>query len=76
MEEKRKDLVAERQKLLLQNIVQDLSRSEMDFYYRSTSDVAMLIVAYIKKGARLSQEDRILMNRLDRRDIEVMLSHH
>lgn len=74
LQDKRKDLDSERQKRLLDRLVAELSRTELDFYYRSTSDVAVMLMAHIKKGAQLSPEDRGLLQRLNRRDIEVILS--
>lgn len=74
LEEKRKDLEGERLKRLLMSMVEDLSKTELDFYYRSTSEVAMLLQSHIQKGARLAIEDRQLLSKLSRRDIEVILS--
>ena len=51
LEEKRRDLESERTKRLLMVIVEELSKSELDFYYRSTSDVALLLQSHIQKGA-------------------------
>ena len=74
LEEKRKDLESERTKRLLMVIVEELSRTELDFYYRSTSDVALLLQSHIQKGARLAIEDRQLLSKLSRRDIAMILS--
>ena len=74
LEEKRKDLESERTKRLLMVMVEELSETELDFYYRSTSEVAMLLQSHIQKGARLALEDRQLLSKLSRRDIEVLLS--
>ena len=76
LEEKRKDLDSERQKKLLQKLVEELSHSDPDLYYRPTSEIAAAIEAHIKKGARLSKEDRTLLQRLSLRDIQVLLSLH
>ena len=74
LEEKRKDLEGERLKRLLIGMVEGLSKTEHDFYYRATSEVATLLQSHIQKGARLAIEDRQLLSKLSRRDIEVLLS--
>ncbi|WP_170334464.1 hypothetical protein [Ruegeria arenilitoris] len=76
LEEKRKDLDSEKQKKLLFRLVDELSRSSPDLYYRSTSEIAAYLEAYIRKGAKLSAYDRALLTRLSRRDLEVLLSLH
>ncbi|CUH67257.1 hypothetical protein TL5118_02110 [Thalassovita autumnalis] len=76
LQEKRKDLDVERQKRLLTRLVEELSRSDPELYYRSTSEVAAQIEGLIGKAGRLSLEDRQLLMRLSRRDIEVLLSLH
>ena len=76
LEEKRKDLDAEKQKRLLFRMVDELSQSSPDLYYRPTSEIATYLEGYIRKGARLSADDRALMTRLSRRDLEVLLSLH
>jgi len=76
LQEKRKDLDVERQKRLLTRLVEELSRSDPELYYRSTSEVAAQIEGLIGKAGRLSLEDRQSLMRLSRRDIEVLLSLH
>lgn len=76
LQEKRKDLDVERQKRLLTRLVEELSQSDPELYYRSTSEVAAQIEGLIGKVGRLSLEDRQLLLRLSRRDIEVLLSLH
>ncbi|MEM1401619.1 MAG: hypothetical protein AAGF58_17145 [Pseudomonadota bacterium] len=76
LKEKRKDLESERQKKLLQGLVEQLSRSEADLYYRSTSDIASRLKTYIDGEAELSTDDRDLLKQLSKRDIEVLLSLH
>ena len=76
LEEKRKDLDSEKQKKLLFRLVDELSRSSPDLYYRSTGEIAAYLEAYIRKGAKLSADDRALLTRLSRRDLEVLLSLH
>ncbi|MEM6415997.1 MAG: hypothetical protein AAF720_15225 [Pseudomonadota bacterium] len=74
MEEKREDLEAEKQKELLQKLVAELSRSHLDFYYKSTIEVAYLLKDYIKKGAKLTQDERALLAPLSQHDIQLRLS--
>ncbi|MEO1043494.1 MAG: hypothetical protein AAFX52_14530 [Pseudomonadota bacterium] len=76
MEEKREDLQAEKQTKLLQEVVKELSRLNVDLYYRSTSEIAFLIKDYIKKDARLTQDDRALLEPLSAHDIQLRLSLH
>ena len=76
LEEKRKDLDSEKQKRLLLKFVNELSQTSPDLYYRPTSEIAAFLEAYIRDKANLTADDRSLMTRLSRRDIEVLLSLH
>lgn len=76
LQEKRKDLDAEKRKKLVQRLVNELSETQPDFYYKSTSEVAALLHDHIAGGSTLNGDDRALLQPLDRRDIEVLLSHH
>ena len=76
LQDKRKDLDGERQKKLLQKLVEEMSRERPDLYYQATSAIAVQIKAHIDNGGGLSTEDRVLMQRLNARDIEVLLSLH
>ncbi len=76
LEENRKDLDAEKQKKTLLRLIEVLSASDPDLYYRPTSDIAAYLEKYIRKNARLTAEERALMERLSRRDLEVLLSLH
>lgn len=76
LQDKRKDLDSERQKRILFRLVNELSQLSPDLYYRSTSEIAACLEKYIRRGAKLSTDDRALMARLGRRDIEVLLSLH
>lgn len=76
MKDKRKDLDGERQKVLLQKLVSDLSHENPNVYYMPTAGIAVLLHDTIQTGGRLSAEDRELLKRLTLRDIEVVLSLH
>ncbi|MEM1387028.1 MAG: hypothetical protein AAF626_08785 [Pseudomonadota bacterium] len=76
LEEKRKDLDSEKQKRLLRRLLEELSASDPNLYYGSTSDIALMIQDYIESDAKLAQEERALLARLSKRDIEVLLSLH
>ncbi|MEM9499822.1 MAG: hypothetical protein AAGA28_18015 [Pseudomonadota bacterium] len=74
LEDRRKDLDSERQKALLRRLVDEMSRRDVDFYYRSTSDVAAFLKQHIEDGTGMSAEERALLAGLSQRDIEVLLS--
>ncbi len=76
LQDKRKDLDGERQKRLLQRLVSDLSHENPSVYYMPTAGIAGLIHETIKTGGRLNAEERGLLQRLTKRDIEVLLSLH
>jgi len=76
MEEKRQDLDSEKQKVLLERLLKELSGLHFDLYYRSTSEIAFLLQGYIKDDAKLTQEERALLAPLDARDIQIRLSLH
>ncbi|WP_231701151.1 hypothetical protein [Aliiruegeria sabulilitoris] len=74
LQDKRKDLDSERQKRLLGRMVAELSGSSPDFYYRPTTEIALELMNYIADGKDLNAEERTLLGRLNRRDIQVLLS--
>ncbi len=76
LEEKRKDLESEKRKRLLGKLLEELSRTEADLYYRSTSEIAAFLKKHIEGGTGLLAEEKSLLERLSRRDIEVLLSLH
>lgn len=76
LQDKRKDLEGERQKRLLQKLVDQMSRQQPDLYYLSTSEIALRLQQHIDKGVGFDPEDRALLQRLDKRDIAVLLSLH
>lgn len=76
LEEKIADLASQKQKKLLQRLVGELSKSNPELYYQSTSEVARALMLHIDGEAKLFQEERELLQVLGQRDIEVLLSHH
>lgn len=76
LQDKRKDLDAHKRKLLLDKLLAEVGATDPDLYYRSTSEVALLIKRHIDSKARLHPDERALVARLTQRDIEVLLSLH
>lgn len=76
LQDKRADLDAEKRKRLIIRLLEDLSRSNGDLYYRPTSEIALQIRKYIETEADLHHEEKVLLEPLDQRDIEVLLSLH
>ncbi|MEM0900196.1 MAG: hypothetical protein AAGI92_09630 [Pseudomonadota bacterium] len=76
LQEKRKDLDSEKQKKLLDKMVEELSRTDADLYYRPTAQIAMRLKQHIDGEAEIRADDRELLRRLSTRDIEVLLSQH
>ncbi|MEL7042358.1 MAG: hypothetical protein AAGL90_12590 [Pseudomonadota bacterium] len=74
MEEKRKDLRAEKQRKLLEQLVDELSRADPNFYYQSTSDIAYLLKDHVTTARGLTVEDRELLAPMSARDIQMLLS--
>jgi len=76
MEDKRDDLIAEKQRKLLEIIVQELGRDNPQFYYMPTVEVARAIQAYAADGKSLNQDQLELLKGLDERQIQILLSLH
>lgn len=76
MEEKRADLRSERQRKLLQTLVEDLGRANPQFYYMSTIQVARALKDYVANEAKLPQDDRALLDALKPEDIQILLGLH
>jgi len=76
LQDKKSETDAERQKVLLRRLVNEVSRENPELYYQSTSQVARLIRDRIADGRSLNQDERALMQRLSSRDLEVLLSLH
>ena len=73
MEEKRKDLDVEKQKKIIFNLVEKLSLSDPDLYYRPTSEIALIVKNLIDSRENLLDVDRELVSDLTQRDIELRL---
>lgn len=76
LEEKRKDLDSEKQRQLLRRLVEELSQTEVDLYYRATSEIAAFLETHINGENDLLAEEKALLKQLSRRDIEILLSLH
>ena len=76
MEEKRKNLINTQQKRIISEAVAALNESHPSFYYLSTIEIAAEIKKYFHTAGRLSVEDCELVNKLGRRDIQILLSIH
>ena len=76
LKEKRKDLIAEKRKKLITRIVSELSQSDPDLYYRSTSEISRQIETYTKEGNQLNADEIELLEGLGYRDIQALLSLH
>ncbi|MEM1287360.1 MAG: hypothetical protein AAGH60_03310 [Pseudomonadota bacterium] len=74
--EKRNDLASAKQKRLLNRKVEELSKSDADLYYRSTSYIAAQLKTNMDADKTLSVQEKALVADLSQRDIEVLLSHH
>lgn len=76
IQEKRKDLIAEKRKQLIKRIVSELSHADPDLYYRSTSEIARQMEQYLKGDNSLNADEIELLQGLDYRDIHALLSLH
>ena len=76
LQDKRKDLDAEKRKTLLERLLQEVGREQPDLYYQSTSEIAQRLKQHLASRAALHPEDRKLVERLSPRDIAVLLSLH
>jgi hypothetical protein len=76
MEEKRKNLISSQQKRIISEAIAALNESHPSFYYLSTIEIAAEIKKYFHAVGRLSVEEFELVNKLSRRDIQILLSLH
>lgn len=76
LEEKITDLIVQKQRKLLQRLVEELSKDNSDLYYQSTSQIARVLLEHVEGGKNLNHEERELLQPLDQRGIEMLLSLH
>lgn len=76
MEEKRKDLIASKQKELINLVLAKLHTENPSFYYLSATDIAHEIIRYIKEPGVVSMEEMQLLQNLSQRDIQLILGLH
>jgi len=76
MHEKDEETTAEKQKKLLQRLVEELSRENADLYYQPTTEIAFILKNHIDDKTKLSAEERKLLEPLSRYDIQLLLSLH
>ena len=62
MEEKRRDLDVEKQKKIIFKLVEKLSLSDPDLYYRSTSEIALIVKNLIDSREHLLDIERELVS--------------
>lgn len=74
MEEKQQDLKSVKQKVLIRRLVDELSHQHPDFYYLPTKEVAFAIKDYVKKEAKLTLDEKALIDPLSEDDIQIILS--
>ena len=72
----KEELKSEKQKRLLQRLIEELSREASEFYYRPTSEIASALRERIEVKANLTAEERKLLEPLSRYDIQMLLSLH
>ncbi|MEM1380407.1 MAG: hypothetical protein AAGH41_07275 [Pseudomonadota bacterium] len=76
MEEKRQDLAVEKQKKLLERLLSEVSSDHLDLYYRPTTEIAHILHQHIRGDAKLTVDERSLIEHLSQRDIQLRLSLH
>jgi hypothetical protein len=76
MEEKHRDLIASKQKSLINTIVAKLSELHPSLYYSSTSEIAYEVERYISSGDNLKHDETEVLKGLSRNDIQMILSLH
>ena len=74
LEDKRQDLIAEKQKTLLLRMVMELSNTHGDLYYQPTSEIARQLKNHIEGDNALLATEKELLDGLGQRDIEIILS--
>ena len=76
LEDKNADLIAEKRKKLLERLIVEISRTGFDLYYAPTSQVADYLLKYAEKDAGLNADEHGLLEGLERRAVEILLSLH
>ena len=76
MEEKRKNLINTQQKRIINGVVAALHESNPSLYYSSTIEIAAEIKKYMHTPGKLNVDNFELVNKLTRRDIQILLSLH
>ncbi|MEM9550864.1 MAG: hypothetical protein AAGA05_06800 [Pseudomonadota bacterium] len=74
LQDKHAELLAEKRKNLLERLIVEVSRSGFDLYYAPTSQVARYLLDYARNTAKLNADELALLEGLDLRDVEVILS--
>jgi hypothetical protein len=64
----------ERQKILIEKLLNEFMQSREDLYYSSTDEVCDLLIEYIQNQAKLNQEQKELTENLTASDIKIQLS--
>ena len=75
LKDRRSELDGEKQKKLLNGLLNDLSAARPDLYYQPTSAIALQIHDHIQ-NTHFNAEETELLRRLSQHDIEVLLSLH
>ncbi|MEM9332602.1 MAG: hypothetical protein AAGA53_14835 [Pseudomonadota bacterium] len=76
LQDKKSETDAEKQKVILRRLVDDLNKTNPDLYYQTTSQIARLVQQRIADRSALNADEHKLMVRLSSRDIEILLSLH
>lgn len=76
MEEKRRDLIVTKQKRIIADVIERVSKEHPDLYYMPTVEVAAAVKQFIHTPANLDIADYALVKSLKRHDIQMLLSLH
>ncbi len=68
--------IHEKQKILIDKLLNDFMQTSEGLYYSSTDEVCESLCDYIKSEAKLSKEERDLVNGLTPNDIKIQFSYH
>jgi len=69
------ELKSEKQKKIIERVVDDMSKEDQSLYYAPTVDIVRIIMSKIETEGYLSKEEALLMEGLDFRDIQNFLSY-